>query len=80
MSSQGPTGAHEIRGIQGDASNWTQLLKRQKTYTGLQGNVSDVASNLLQSNQLRIDYNLGMAGCTGPLPYPRLPTGATGPC
>lgn len=80
MSSQGPTGAHQIRGIQGDASNWTQLLKRQKTYTGLQGNTGDVALNVIQANQLRIDYNLGIAGCTDSFPYPGLRTGATGPC
>jgi hypothetical protein len=80
MSSQGPTGAHQLIGIQGDASNWTQLLKRQKTYTGLQGNTGDIAFNVIGGNQLRVDYNLGMAGCTGPLPYPRLPTGAAGPC
>jgi len=74
MSSQGPTGAQ--RGIQGDASNWTQLLKRQKTYTGLQSNTGDVRLDLIQSNNLRIDYNLGLAGCTGPS-YPRLPTGSS---
>lgn len=76
MSSQGPTGAHQIRGIQGDASNWTQLLKRQKTYTGLVGNTAYVARNIIQGNELRIDYNLGLAGCTGPA-YPGLPTGSS---
>ncbi len=76
MSSQGPTGAHQIRGIQGDASNWTQLLKRQKTYTGLKGNTAVVARNVIQGNELRIDYNLGFGGCTGP-PYAGLPTGSS---
>lgn len=76
MSSQGPIGANRPKEIQGDASNWTQLLKRQRTYIGLQGNTSDVRLDLIQSNNLRIDYNLGLAGCTGP-PYPGLPTGSS---
>jgi hypothetical protein len=75
MSSQGPLGKQTA--IQGDASNWTQLLKRQKTYRGLVGNVGNVASNLLQSNQLRVDYNIGIAGCAvSSAPYPKLPVGS----
>jgi hypothetical protein len=76
MSSQGPTGAHQIIGIQGDASNWTQSLKRQKTYRGLLGNTSGVRTDLLQSNQLQTDYRIGVAACgVSSSPYPKLPTG-----
>lgn len=75
MSSQGPVGANKPKEIQGDASNWTQLLKRRKTYTGLLNNVGDVRTDLVQSNQLQIDYRLGTAGCGVFAPYPRLRIG-----
>jgi hypothetical protein len=81
MSSQGPVGKQTT--IQGDSSNWTQLLKRQKTYRGLvgitwrglSGNNTGVRSDLLQSNQLQTDYRLGAAGCGVGAPYPQLATG-----
>jgi hypothetical protein len=74
MSSQGPVGKQTV--IQGDSSNWTQLLKRQKTYSGLLGKASLIRSDLRQSNQLQTDYRLGAAGCgVSDIPYPRLRTG-----
>jgi hypothetical protein len=82
MSSQGPVGKQTV--IQGDASNWTQLLKRQKTYTGLlgttyngpAGNTSGVRADLIQSNQLQTDYRIGVSACgVSSSPYPRLRTG-----
>lgn len=73
MSSQGPVGKQTV--IQGDSSNWTQLLKRQKTYRGLLGNTSGVRTDLRQSNQLQTDYRLGAAGCGVGAPYPQLATG-----
>jgi len=75
MSSQGPVGANSPKEIQGDSSNWTQLLKRRKTYSGLLGNTSGVRTDLVQSNQLQTDYRLGAAGCGVFPPYPRLATG-----
>lgn len=85
MSSQGPIGANQTGGIQGDASNWTQLLKRQKTYRGVlgttyngpAGNTSGVRADLIQSNQLQTDYRLGAAGCVTNAPYPTLTTGSS---
>jgi len=77
MSSQGPIGANTPKEIQGDASNWTQLLKRRKTYVGLVNNIAGVRTDLLQSNQLQTDYRLGVAGCGVFAPYPRLPTGSS---
>jgi hypothetical protein len=85
MSSQGPTGAHQIRGIQGDASNWTQLLKRRMTYTTLNPTSTTNNSGLIynasglpgiQSNNFLVDYRLGAAACPGNNgSYPKLPTG-----
>ena len=75
MSSQGPVGANQPKEIQGDASNWTQLLKRQKTYSGLLGNTAGVRTDLLQSSQLQTDYRIGGAGCGVYASYPRLRTG-----
>lgn len=74
MSSQGPSGKKKV--FQGDASNWTESLKRQKTYTGLLNNFSGVKPDLIQSNQLQTDYRLGVPACvvdTGS--YPQLRTG-----
>lgn len=73
MSSQGPVGKQTV--IQGDASNWIQLLKRQKTYRGLLGNTSGVRADLLQSSQLQYDYRIGAAGCGVGASYPQLATG-----
>jgi len=85
MSSQGPStnNPNKPKEIQGDASNWTQLLKRRKTYVGLlgttyngpAGNTSGVRTDLIQSNQLQTDYRLGTSGCGVFAPYPRLRTG-----
>lgn len=74
MSSQGPVGKQTV--IQGDASNWTQMLKRQKTSTGLLGKANLVRTDLRQSNQLQTDYRLGTAACgVSSSPYPLLSTG-----
>ena len=75
MSSQGAVGASQPKEIQGDASNWTQLLKRRKTYTGLLGNTAGVRTDLIQSIQLQTDYRLGVSGCGVYAPFPKLPTG-----
>jgi hypothetical protein len=75
MSSQGPVGANRPKEIQGDSSNWTQLLKRRKIYRGLLNNFSDVRADLIQSNQLQTDYRIGVSGCGLFAPYPRLRTG-----
>ena len=76
MSSQGAVGANRPKEIQGDASNWTQLLKRRKTYRGLVGNTTGVRADLLQSNQLQTDYRIGVAACgVSSSPYPQLATG-----
>jgi hypothetical protein len=80
MSSQGPNGPSIILQLnsalqQRDASTWTQLLKRQKTYRGLLGNTGGVASDILQSNQLQTDYRIGAAACGVTGPYPQLRTG-----
>lgn len=69
MSSQGSVGANRPKEIQGDASNWTQLLKRRKIYTGLPGKTADVRIDLIQSNQLQTDYRLGASGCGVFTPY-----------
>jgi hypothetical protein len=74
MSSQGAIGKHSI---EGDASNWIQSLKREKTYTGLNGQTGSARSDIVQSNQIRIDYNLGVAGCTGTASFPKLTTGGS---
>lgn len=78
MSSQGPAAAAGIIGIQGDASNWTQILKRRKTFMGLVGISYTgviVQPDLLQSSQLQIDYRLGATLCGAGASYPRLRTG-----
>jgi hypothetical protein len=76
MSSQGPAAANQTEEIQGDASNWTQLLKRRKIFETLAaGGVNLVKPNLRQSNQLQIDYRLGIAKCIIDNPYPKLRTG-----
>jgi len=77
MSSQGPStnNPNKPKEIQGDSSNWTQLLKRRKLYVGLLGNTGGVRTDLLQSNQLQADYRLGGAGCGIYPSYPRLRTG-----
>jgi hypothetical protein len=77
MSSQGSIGANRPKEIQGDASNWTQLLKRQKTYRGVLGKASLIRTDLRQSNQLQTDYRLGAAGCVTNAPYPTLTTGSS---
>jgi len=81
MSSQGPNGPSIVLQLnsalqQRDASTWTQRLKRQKTYRGLLNNTSNVASDILQSNQLLTDYRIGVADCAvSNAPYPKLRTG-----
>jgi len=82
MSSQGPVGKQTV--IQGDSSNWTQLLKRRIAYATLNPSSNTNNSGLIinasglpviQSNNFLVDYRLGAAGCGVGAPYPQIATG-----
>ena len=46
-----------------DSSDYTNSLKQRILYQGLRGNTG--RSDLLQGNNIRLDYNFGIIGCTG---------------
>ena len=76
MSSQGPSGKHSF---QGDASEWTAYKKRANIAATLTTatQAANTQFNLVQSNQLRIDLNLGLINCLYPtlLRYPQIRVG-----
>jgi hypothetical protein len=67
MSSQG---SKTVAGVEtvvfsGNSSDWITAKKQKVLYKTLKGNASKLAFNLAQSNELRLDYNFGLIGCTG---------------
>ncbi len=97
MSSQGPPASQTYplvmhnRGIQGDASNWTQLLKRRIAYATLNSAAATNNSGLIrnasgfpviQSNNFLVDYRLGAVLCPTAVDviftYPRISVGEIG--
>jgi hypothetical protein len=85
MSSQSSTG--KLKVIQGDASNWTQFLKRKQIFNTLKESTPTntiIRPSIRQSTQLLLDYRIGNAACPfDPLvevpPYPKSKIGDT-PC
>jgi len=83
MSSQGPIG--KLKVIQGDASNWTQFLKRKQIFNTLKEFTpanTTIRPSVKQSTQLLLDYRIGNAACPfDPLvavpPYPKSKIGDT---
>jgi len=76
MSSQGAPGKHSF---QGDSSDWIAYKKRSIVVAKLSNaNGADKTRfDVVQSNQLRIDYNLGELTCVYPTiqRYPHLRIG-----
>lgn len=79
MSSQGAKSSSTDKSVfTGDASNWTTMKKQSLLFSTLKGNTGRTAPIILQSPELRLDYNFGRQicpGCTGAA-FPGLKVGS----